>query len=141
MKSFQQSDALQRLPEQFFAKLVHKVTQLNKEYDDVINLGQGNPDQPTPKPIIAELQAAAENPLYHKYPPFEGYAFLKRAIADYYEQQYGVTLDPKTEVAIVSGTKTGLVEISQCFLNYGDVASSQTPATRTTGPALPWQVE
>lgn len=72
MRHFEQSQALQRLPEQFFAGLVKKVQHLLKEGHDVINLGQGNPDLPTPQPIIDTLQQAAEKPGNHKYSPFRG---------------------------------------------------------------------
>ncbi|GAE35617.1 glutamine-dependent 2-keto-4-methylthiobutyrate transaminase [Halalkalibacter akibai JCM 9157] len=74
MKTFSQSEALQRLPEQFFSKLVNKVIKVNQKHDDVINLGQGNPDQPTPQGIVEKLKEAADNPTYHKYSPFTGYA-------------------------------------------------------------------
>ncbi|MCL7747067.1 pyridoxal phosphate-dependent aminotransferase [Halalkalibacter alkaliphilus] len=127
MKEFPQSEALQRLPEQFFAKLVNKVMKVKEQHDDVINLGQGNPDQPTPKPIVDQLKKAADNPNYHKYPPFAGYPFLKEAVADYYKREYNVDIDPGTEVAVLAGAKTGLVEISQCLLNAGDTVLVPDP--------------
>ncbi|WP_332631041.1 pyridoxal phosphate-dependent aminotransferase [Halalkalibacter flavus] len=127
MKEFPQSEALQRLPEQFFAKLVNKVMKVKEQHDDVINLGQGNPDQPTFKPIVDQLKKAADNPNYHKYPPFAGYPFLKEAVADYYKREYNVDVDPRTEVAVLAGTKTGLVEISQCLLNAGDTVLVPDP--------------
>ncbi|GAE30014.1 pyridoxal phosphate-dependent aminotransferase [Halalkalibacter hemicellulosilyticus] len=127
MKSFRYSNALERLPEQFFAKLVNKVVEVKKHHDDVINLGQGNPDQPTPKAIVERMQVATENPVYHKYPPFKGFPFLKDAVKEYYQKQFDVELDAETEIAILAGTKTGLVEISQCLLNEGDVALVPDP--------------
>ncbi len=87
---------------------------------DVINLGQGNPDQPTPEHIVAKLQEAAANPENHKYSPFQGHRYLKQAAADFYFREYGVTIDPDKEVAILFGGKAGLVEIPQCLLNPGD---------------------
>ncbi|MFC4388622.1 pyridoxal phosphate-dependent aminotransferase [Gracilibacillus marinus] len=120
MYQFTYSDALQRLPQQFFANLVQKTKKLMNEGHDVINLGQGNPDLPTPSFIVDALKEASTNPSFHKYPPFQGYDFLKEAIVSFYQKEYGVTLDPKTEVAILFGAKTGLVEISQCLLNEGD---------------------
>ncbi len=120
MHKFDVSDTLKRLPEQFFANLVKKVQALVVEGHDVINLGQGNPDLPTPKFIVKALQEASENPKFHKYPPFQGYSFLKEAVAEFYLREYGVNLDPNKEVAILFGAKTGLVEISQCLLNPGD---------------------
>lgn len=75
MERFEQADALKRLPEQFFAKLVRKVGRAVEAGHDVINLGQGSPDLPTPPHIVKELQEAASNPKYHKYPPFHGFSF------------------------------------------------------------------
>lgn len=115
------------LPTQFFAALVGKANAQIAKGRDVINLGQGNPDRPTPAHIVAKLQEAAPNPQYHKYPPFSGYAFLKEAIAQRYKEDYGVDLDPGSEVAILFGGKTGLVEISQCLLNPGDVCLVPDP--------------
>lgn len=115
------------LPTQFFSTLVAKANKQIAMGKDIINLGQGNPDQPTPSHIVEALQQAATNPLYHKYPPFSGYSFLKEAIAKRYLEDYGVELDPATEVAILFGGKTGLVEISQCFLNPGDICLVPDP--------------
>ncbi len=127
MKIFQQAERLQHLPDQFFAKLVTEVNSYLQQGKDVINLGQGNPDLPTPDHIVASLQEAAANPQFHKYSPFRGYPFLKEAIASYYEREYGVKLDPETEVAVLFGGKVGLVEMAQCFLNPGDVALVPNP--------------
>ncbi|MEC5423572.1 pyridoxal phosphate-dependent aminotransferase [Virgibacillus sp. C22-A2] len=127
MQRFEFSDTLKRLPQQFFANLVNKVQRLSSEGHDVINLGQGNPDLPTPEHIVEELQVAASNPAYHKYSPFTGHTFLKKAISSYYKRQYEVDIDPETEVAILFGAKTGLVELSQCLLNPGDLALLPDP--------------
>ncbi|MFJ7728837.1 pyridoxal phosphate-dependent aminotransferase [Neobacillus sp. NPDC097160] len=120
MKQFPSSELLNSLPKQFFAGLVKKVGEYIAEGHDVINLGQGNPDQPTPSHIVAKLQEAAANPLNHKYSPFQGHRYLKQAAADFYFKEYGVTIDPDKEVAILFGGKAGLVEIPQCLLNPGD---------------------
>ncbi|MVO99982.1 pyridoxal phosphate-dependent aminotransferase [Paenibacillus lutrae] len=123
----QPAERMSGLPAQFFAGLVRKANEQISLGYDVINLGQGNPDRPTPPHIVKSLQESAENPLYHKYPPFSGYSFLKEAIAARYREDYGVHLDPETEVAILFGGKTGLVEISQCLLNPGDVCLVPDP--------------
>ncbi|MFJ5713524.1 pyridoxal phosphate-dependent aminotransferase [Neobacillus sp. NPDC093127] len=120
MKQFQSSELLKSLPKQFFAGLVKKVGEYIAAGHDVINLGQGNPDQPTPPHIVAKLQEAAANPLNHKYSPFQGFGYLKQAAADFYLREYGVTIDANKEVAILFGGKAGLVEIPQCLLNPGD---------------------
>lgn len=120
MKKFQQSDLLKGLPEQFFASLVKKVAKEAHKGHDLINFGQGNPDKPTPNHIVMALQEASNNPQFHGYPPFQGHSFLKEAAASFYKQEYGVTVDPTKEVAILFGGKAGLVEIPQCLLNKGD---------------------
>ncbi|MEY2191440.1 pyridoxal phosphate-dependent aminotransferase [Neobacillus sp. BF23-41] len=120
MKQFPPSELLTSLPKQFFASLVKKVGEYISQGFDVINLGQGNPDQPTPSHIVKKLQDAAVNPLNHKYSPFQGHRYLKQAAADFYLREYGVTIDPDKEVAILFGGKAGLVEIPQCLLNPGD---------------------
>ncbi|HEX7057078.1 MAG TPA: pyridoxal phosphate-dependent aminotransferase [Bacilli bacterium] len=121
------ADRLQRLPKQFFANLVKRAQAEIAEGHDVINLGQGNPDLPTPDHIVQALREAAGNPLYHRYPPFDGYLFLKQAVAKRYQEDYGVKLDPEREIAVLFGAKTGLVEISQCLLNNGDVCLVPDP--------------
>jgi L-glutamine---4-(methylsulfanyl)-2-oxobutanoate aminotransferase len=120
MKQYPPSELLNNLPKQFFASLVKKVGEYISQGYDVINLGQGNPDQPTPAHVVAKLQEAAVNPLNHKYSPFQGHRYLKQAAADFYLREYEVTLDPDKEVAILFGGKAGLVEIPQCLLNPGD---------------------
>ncbi len=121
------AERIQNLPVQFFANLVKKANEEIARGHDVINLGQGNPDLPTPPHIVKALQEAAANPAYHRYPPFSGFLFLKEAVAQRYKEDYGVTLDPEPEVAVLFGGKTGLVEISQCLLNPGDVCLVPDP--------------
>lgn len=120
MINYPQSDLLKSLPKQFFASLVAKVGKQLEQGHDVINLGQGNPDQPTPGHIVKRLQSAAEKSINHKYSPFQGFPYLKKAAADFYKREYNVDIDPETEVAILFGGKAGLVEIPQCLLNPGD---------------------
>jgi L-glutamine---4-(methylsulfanyl)-2-oxobutanoate aminotransferase len=117
---FPQSYLLKSLPKQFFASLVQKVGRYTEQGADVINLGQGNPDQPTPGHIVDKLKEAAENPLNHKYSPFRGLKSFKEAAAEFYKREYGVVLDPEEEIAILFGGKAGLVEIPQCLLNPGE---------------------
>jgi len=114
------SNRLNQLPSQFFASLVKKVGAALKEGRDVINLGQGNPDQPTPPHIVKALQKAAEDPRTHKYSPFSGLKTLKRAACDFYKREYNVSLDPNTEVAILFGAKIGLVELPLALMNEGE---------------------
>lgn len=127
MKHFQQSELLNTLPKQFFASLVEKVGKVVAQGHDVINLGQGNPDQPTPEHIVKSLQKAVEKPNHHKYSPFQGHQFFKEAIATFYKREYEVDINPDTEVAILFGGKAGLVEIPQCLLNEGDTVLVPDP--------------
>ncbi|GAB7386722.1 pyridoxal phosphate-dependent aminotransferase [Bacillaceae bacterium] len=121
------SAQMKRLPVQFFSTLVGKANRFIEEGYDVINLGQGNPDLPTPPHIVRSLQRAAENPLHHRYSPFSGRRELKEAVCRWYRQEHGVELDPDAEVAILFGAKTGLVEISQTLLDPGDIALVPDP--------------
>jgi L-glutamine---4-(methylsulfanyl)-2-oxobutanoate aminotransferase len=123
----QPADRIAGLPTQFFANLVRKANEQIAQGHDVINLGQGNPDQPTPAHIVQAMQEASANPAYHRYPPFSGFAFLKEAIVQRYKEDYQVDLDPETEVAILFGGKIGLIEISQVLLNPGDVCLVPDP--------------
>ena len=115
------SNRLKELPVQFFATLVEKVTKAYAEGRDVINLGQGNPDQPTPTHIVEALQKAAADPNSHQYSPFRGTVELKQAAADFYKREYNVELDPETEVAVLFGTKIGLVELPLALMNEGEM--------------------
>lgn len=127
MKNFKQSKLLQTLPKQFFASLVEKSGKVVAEGHDVINLGQGNPDQPTPQHIVQSMQNAVLKPQHHKYAPFRGHDFLKEAVAAFYKREYDVELDPGTEVAVLFGGKAGLVELPVCLLNEGDTVLVPDP--------------
>jgi L-glutamine---4-(methylsulfanyl)-2-oxobutanoate aminotransferase len=127
MKNFNYSQTLKDLPQQFFAKLVKDVSKVTSEGHDVINLAQGNPDQPTPEHIVRSAQEAVANPLFHKYSPFRGYSFMKEAAAEFYKREYNVDIDPETEVAVLFGGKAGLIEVSQCLLDEGDTALVPDP--------------
>ncbi|WP_132371806.1 pyridoxal phosphate-dependent aminotransferase [Melghiribacillus thermohalophilus] len=124
---FEISQSLKHLPEQFFARLASDVQQYVQKGYDVINLGQGNPDQPTPEHIVQAMQEAVAKPEYHKYSPFGGQPFLKEAICEFYRREYGVHLDPEKEVAILIGAKHGLVELPRALLNPGDMVLVPDP--------------
>ncbi|KOF12060.1 aminotransferase [Planococcus glaciei] len=115
------SNRLQQLPTQFFSKLAAKTSQALAEGRDIINLGQGNPDQPTPEHIIKAMQEAVADPKNHKYSPFRGIPEMRQAAADFYKREYGVDINPDTEVAVLAGTKIGLVELPLVFLNPGEL--------------------
>lgn len=125
--NIKQADRLQALPTQFFSTMVAKVNRAIAAGHDVINLGQGNPDLPTPPHIVESLRHEVLDPMTHKYPPFAGMIELKVAIAQWYKAEFNVDLDPATEVAILFGGKTGLVELPQCLCNPGDVCLVPDP--------------
>lgn len=127
MRTFEQSDAMKRLPDQFFAKLGAEVGRLVAEGKDVIHLGQGSPDLPPADDIIEALQKGAENPINHKYAPFKGFDYFREAVAEFYKEEYDVDIDPDKEVALMFGSKIGLFEISQCLLNPGDTVLLPNP--------------
>lgn len=114
------SNLLKNLPEQFFAKLTKRVAEAIAEGRDVINLGQGNPDRPTPEHIVQAMQQATTDPSNHKYSPFRGINSFKEAIATFYKREYDVDIDPQKEIAILFGAKAGLVELPLAILNEGD---------------------
>lgn len=115
------SQLLEKLPEQFFAHLVQKVNAKVAEGYDVINLGQGNPDQPTYDYIVDALVKAVKTPSSHKYSQFRGNPSFKEAIARFYEKEYGVKLDPEKEICVLGGAKIGLVELPWALTNPGDL--------------------
>lgn len=127
MSFIQPAKRIGRLPSQLFARLVAATGALQAAGHDVINLGQGNPDLPTPAHIVSAAQAAAENPATHKYSPFSGLRTLKEAVAGWYAREYNVALDPEAEVCILIGAKLGLQEISLCLLDEGDVCLMPDP--------------
>ncbi|WP_281288389.1 pyridoxal phosphate-dependent aminotransferase [Sporosarcina luteola] len=115
------SNRVKNMPPHFFSSLVKKVEATKATGMDIINLGRGNPDQPTPDHIIKALQQAAERPDTHGYSPFNGIPEFRKAVADYYKREYGVDVDPDTEVAILGGSKIGLVEVPLAMLNDDDI--------------------
>ncbi|KOU38062.1 aminotransferase class I/II-fold pyridoxal phosphate-dependent enzyme [Streptomyces sp. WM6378] len=116
------------LPRSSFATTTGRIDQLIGAGEDVVNLCQGNPDLPTPPHIVEALREEVLDPATHRYPSFSGLLELKAAVAQWYVDNYSVRLDPEKEVAILFGAKAGLVEISQCFLNPGDVCLMPDPA-------------
>ena len=125
--NFRASARLGRLPSHLFARLVATTGALQAAGHDVINLGQGNPDLPTPAHVVEAVRRAALDPATHKYIPFGGLKLLKEAAAAWYDRQFRVALDPETEIAILIGAKLGLQEISLCLLDEGDTCLMPDP--------------
>ncbi|MFZ2588792.1 pyridoxal phosphate-dependent aminotransferase [Paucilactobacillus nenjiangensis] len=119
--NFPQSELLENLPEQFFASLVAKVNAQVAAGVDVINLGQGNPDKPTPDYIIEATQDEVTKPGNHKYAQFRGQPDFKQAAAKFYAEKYHAQFDSEKEVAVLGGSKIGLVELPWALMNPGDL--------------------
>lgn len=116
-----------RLPPQFFAELVTRAGERASAGHHVINLGQGNPVDPTPPSIVAALQAGAADPQFHRYGPFGGLTRLKVSGAAWWQRRYGVSLDPEREVAVVIGVKVVLTELALMMVNPGDAVLVPDP--------------
>jgi aminotransferase len=111
---------LDRLPQQYFTALLARVAEAAAAPGEpLIDLGRGNPEVGPPAHVIERLAAVAREDRAHGYPPFRGLLELREAIADRYRREYGVDLDPDTEVAIVPGTKTALVELALVLAERG----------------------
>jgi len=115
------------LPPYLFAELDKRVAAKRAEGADVISLGVGDPDLPTPAHVVEALREAALDPATHRYPSYYGMPELRQAIADYYERRFGVTLDPETEVLPLIGSKEGIAHIATAFVDPGDRALVADP--------------
>jgi len=115
------------LPPYLFAELDKRVAAKRAEGADVISLGVGDPDLPTPPHIVEALREAALDPSTHRYPSYYGMPELRRAIADYYDRRFGVTLDPETEVLPLIGSKEGIAHLATAFVDPGDRALVADP--------------
>jgi len=122
------AERLKKLPPYLFAELDAAKQQAISSGVEVIDLGVGDPDLPTPQPIIQALQAAAEEPANHRYPSYEGLLAFRQAAADWLGRRFGVQLDPGREVLSLIGSKEGIAHLPLAFLNPGDVALLPDPA-------------
>ncbi|MNO30153.1 LL-diaminopimelate aminotransferase [compost metagenome] len=125
---FQPSKIVTELPGNFFNAMKAKIALYRSRGIDVIDLASGNPDQPTPEHIVAALKEAVDKPENQGYPPFYGKSTTLEAIAAFYQREYGVELDPETEVAVFSGSGIGVVGIPQSLLNPGELLLTADPA-------------
>jgi LL-diaminopimelate aminotransferase len=112
---------LQQLPPYLFARIEQKITEAKAKGVDVISLGIGDPDRPTPDHIIEELIKEARNPANHQYPSSVGMMSFRESVAQYYKSRFNVNLDPKTEIVSLLGSKEGIAHISLCYIDQGDV--------------------
>jgi LL-diaminopimelate aminotransferase len=94
---------------------------------DIINLGIGDPDLPTPAPIVESLAQAAKNSKHHQYPSYEGMLSFRKAVAEWYQRRFGVKLDAADEVLTLIGSKEGIGHIHLAFVDPGDVVLVPSP--------------
>jgi len=121
------AERVRSLPPYLFAELDRKVAAKRAAGADVISLGIGDPDLPTPGHVVEALREAAEDPTTHQYPSYYGLPAFRLAIADFYERRFGVALDPDTEVQPLIGSKEGLAHVCLAFIDPGDEALVPDP--------------
>ncbi len=119
---------IKALPPYLFAQIDQKKREKLAQGVDVIDLGVGDPDLPTPKPIVEAMQRAVEKPEHHRYPSYEGMLSFRQAVADWYKRRFGVELDPQKEVVALIGSKEGIAHFPLAFVNPGDVVLCPDPA-------------
>ena len=113
-------DRIRRLPEQYFTALLARVAAAAAEAGEpLVDLGRGNPELGPPEHVVRALAESAARPDVHGYAPFAGLPALKEAIAARYRDVYGVEVDPAREVAVLPGSKTGLMEFALCAVERG----------------------
>jgi len=129
---------LERIPPYLFAELERKVAEKRAAGIDVISLGIGDPDRPTPALIVEAMQEAVTEPSVHQYPSNRGRAEFREAVSDFYARRFDVELDRETEVMATIGAKECIFNLSLAFLDPGDVALAADPGypPYTSGPLL-----
>ena len=122
------AERLSALPPYVFARLDELKARAREQGLDLIDLGMGNPDGSAPAPVIEAAIAALQNPANHGYPPFEGTASFRTAIANWYRRRYDVALDPDSEALPLLGSKEGLGHLALAYVNPGDLVLVPSPA-------------
>ncbi|MBW2569560.1 MAG: LL-diaminopimelate aminotransferase [Deltaproteobacteria bacterium] len=123
----EKTDRLNSLPPYLFKEIDRQKEEAKKQGVDIIDLGVGDPDMPTPKHIIDALKEAASDPANHRYPSYSGMDDFNGAVARWYKRRFNVDLDPSNEVVTLIGSKEGIAHIPLAFINPGDVALVSSP--------------
>ncbi len=118
---------IKRLPPYVFAQVQALKLDARHRGEDIIDLGMGNPDQPTPPHIVDKLVEAARNPRNHRYSASRGITKLRHAITAWYKRHYDVDLDPETEAIVTIGSKDGIAHLALAMIGPGDVVLTPTP--------------
>ena len=121
------AERIQKLPPYLFAEIDRVKREVAARGADLINLGIGDPDTPTPAHIVARLREAAGNPANHRYPDYEGLLSFREAAAAWMKSRYAVTLDPATEIVSLIGSKEGIANMAVAFVDPGDVVLVPDP--------------
>ena len=119
---------IRRLPPYVFAEVNKAKAGARAVGEDIIDLGMGNPDSPTPPHIVAKLIEAVQDPRSHRYSVSKGIPGLRRALAAYYARRFGVQLDPETEVVATLGSKEGLANLAAAITSPGDTILVPNPS-------------
>ncbi len=119
---------IRRLPPYVFAEVNQAKAKARAAAEDIIDLGMGNPDSPTPPHIVAKLVETVQDPRSHRYSTSKGIPGLRRALAGYYARRFDVKLDPETEVIATLGSKEGLANLSAAITSPGDTILVPNPS-------------
>jgi alanine-synthesizing transaminase len=119
---------IRRLPPYVFAEVNGAKAKARTAGEDIIDLGMGNPDSPTPPHIVAKLIEAVQDPRTHRYSVSKGIPGLRRALATYYQRRFDVGLDPETEVIATLGSKEGLANLASAITSPGDTILVPNPS-------------
>jgi LL-diaminopimelate aminotransferase len=124
---FVEAQRIQNLPPYLFARIEQAIAEKKARGVDVISLGIGDPDLPTPGHVIEEAVKALHDPANHQYPSTAGMLAYRQAVADWYARRFGVTLDPEREVVSLIGSKEGIAHLPWCYVDPGDVVLVPDP--------------
>ena len=119
---------VQQLPPYLFAGISRIIAAKRAQGIDVVDFGIGDPDIPTPEPVLDALKSGSEKPANHRYPESEGLPEFRQAVTDWYGRRFGVELDPVTEAINLIGAKEGIGHAALCFIDPGDIALVPDPA-------------
>lgn len=121
------AERIRTLPPYLFAAIDEMKQQAIARGVDIINLGIGDPDLPTPDPILERMQQAVTDPQHHQYPSSSGMLSFRTAVAGWYKRRFNVTVDPKSEVVTLIGSKEGIGHVPMAFIDPGDVVLVPSP--------------